>query len=362
MTMLKLLEIILGLFVVYLVFAIVVSRIQEWVAKRRSLRGKLLKSGICRLVGDPDLYNRVLQHPLVGSLSKDGLIGKRPPAYVDPKTFAAALANILVRRANLSGAAADSGESQAGSRLSRPLTIESLRKALSDLAAQRAPIASALLPIVDRAGGDIDTALEGIEEWFSSGMERVSGWYKASAQRSLLIIGFVVAALVNVDTFEIYSALNRSPELRGQLAQLGTDIDRDGNLGGVDLRPLKDRAPNDSEWKAILNTSLGSASAVKNQGLPLGYDCIRAAGTGTGIGTEKNTAGPGASAWALCRAELSHRFDTLTPDAVLLKVLGWFLTAFAGSLGAAYWFAAISKVINIRSTGPKPASVPAARG
>ena len=37
-----------------------------------------------------------------------------------------------------------------------------------------------------------------------------------------------------------------------------------------------------------------------------------------------------------------------------LKLLGWLLTAAAGTLGAGYWFGLLTKAINIRGTGPKP--------
>jgi hypothetical protein len=36
-------------------------------------------------------------------------------------------------------------------------------------------------------------------------------------------------------------------------------------------------------------------------------------------------------------------------------ILGWFISAFAASMGADFWFSSIGKVINLRSGG-KPAS------
>jgi hypothetical protein len=39
----------------------------------------------------------------------------------------------------------------------------------------------------------------------------------------------------------------------------------------------------------------------------------------------------------------------------LLKLLGWLITVFALSFGAPFWFDVLGKVVNMRSSGPKPA-------
>jgi hypothetical protein len=48
---------------------------------------------------------------------------------------------------------------------------------------------------------------------------------------------------------------------------------------------------------------------------------------------------------------------TFTGAKVILGVfMGWALTAIAVSMGAPFWFDLLGKVINVRNTGPKPAS------
>jgi hypothetical protein len=70
-SVMKLLEVVTGLLLVYLIFAIVVSGIQEWWAQYRGHRGKFLRIGLQRLIGDESIFVRVLQHPLIGSLYRD---------------------------------------------------------------------------------------------------------------------------------------------------------------------------------------------------------------------------------------------------------------------------------------------------
>jgi hypothetical protein len=228
---------------------------------------------------------------------------------------------VLVRR----GAPPDTSTSTGNTQLAavqaseRTLDIASLRAALAAFARQNSPVASSLLPIVDRAGNDINKALKGIEGWFATGMESVSGWYKTRARRQLFAIGFVLAVLANVDAIDIFRHLNAHPEDAARLAELAREADRAG------------AAP---ELKSI-------------ETLPIGYECLSVA------------ANPDVkpSPWKACTEELGN-LRALAPSEWALKLLGWLITAFAGSMGASYWFAAVSKVVNIRSSGPPPASKP----
>jgi hypothetical protein len=306
--MTALLNVVLGMLLVYLIFAIVVSRLQEWVAQRLCERGKHLREGIYRLIGDEDVAARLLRHSLISGLYKNPSARASPPSYIEPESFGLALASIILRR----------GNSQ------QPLTYLNLRTAIERFSAQRSPVAEALLPIMDRANGDLPAALKGIEDWFSAGMDRVSGWYKTKSRKMLFRIGLVLAILFNIDSIAIFQALNHSPAQAARLAQVAEEVNKAGNIDSVDI--MKEA-----------------------QGLPIGYRCMGAA---TALAAN-NT--PDKSLWTGCRAELEETWSNTTPSQWFMKLLGWILTAFAGSLGASYWFAAISKVIDIRSSGPRPA-------
>jgi len=91
------LDIAIGLVTVFLIFSIVVSGINEWVAQRFARRGEFLRLGLQRLINDGGIYRRVLHHPLVGSLYREQAAKGKPPSYIDPNTFAMALADVLER-------------------------------------------------------------------------------------------------------------------------------------------------------------------------------------------------------------------------------------------------------------------------
>jgi hypothetical protein len=44
---------------------------------------------------------------------------------------------------------------------------------------------------------------------------------------------------------------------------------------------------------------------------------------------------------------------------ILLKLIGWLITAGATVLGAPFWFDTLKKLVNIRGTGVNPAEKPA---
>ena len=219
------LDIVIGLVVVYLVFSIVVSGLQEWWSQFRGQRGLFLRIGMKRLIGDEAIFIRVLQHPLVGNLYRDRAARGKPPSYVDSANFALAFADVALRRAGI----------PAGT----PMDFSSLRAALEQLGLQHSPAALSVLPILDRSKGDLEAALNGIEQWFSGGMDRVSGWYKGYAQRRLFTWGLLLAVVCNIDSIAIFHALNASPQLRASLAERARAIVDSGQVAGVDIRSLE---------------------------------------------------------------------------------------------------------------------------
>jgi len=337
----KLLEVVAGLLLVYLIFAIVVSGIQEWWAQYRGHRGKFLRIGLQRLIGDESIFVRVLQHPLIGSLYRDRAARGKPPSYIEPNNFALAFAHVVTRRQ----AALDSGDAKADSGGSVPLSFDSLRSAITKLAAQRSPVAAAALPIVDQAQGNLDLALKGIGAWYSGGMDRLTGWYKGYAQRRLFLIGFMLACLANVDTIEIYKALNSSADLRSQVVSIAETVAHSQKIGDVDLSVLNTRDLTPSESQTVLKTIL-SSPVMK---LPIGYGCLDSdAVQSTKIDSKTK------STWSRCTRAIHNAWNEWTFSDWLRRIFGWALTAFAGLLGAPYWFAALTNIVDIRGSGTKP--------
>jgi hypothetical protein len=348
------LDIAVGLVTVFLIFSIVVSGINEWVAQLFARRGEYLRIGLQRLINDAAIYRRVLHHPLVGSLYRERAAKGKPPSYIDPNTFAMAIADVLLARSRVSQADAKEGHPT--------LTIATLRAALRTPALAASPVAFSLGPIVDRAGDDLNAALQGIQTWFNSGMDRVSGWYKTRTRWVLLWIGLLLAALCNIDAIEIAATLNRSPALRSSIVDTASGIVASGKVGEVAIAELRDRAPSEAEWRSMRPVLEGMRADTA--ALPIGYACLGAAFAvpdtvaRLGSGSTNPQAAEARTVWTACAEQMKRAINSGSPANGLLKLLGWLLTAAAGTLGAGYWFGLLTKAINIRGTGPKPEAKP----
>ena len=345
------LDIVIGLVLIFLIFSIVVSGINEWVAQLYARRGEYLRIGLQRLINDGAIYRRVLHHPLVGSLYRERAAKGKPPSYIDPNSFAMAIADVLLARARVSQVAPAA--------TNPPLSVDALRAALLAPALAGSPVALSLGPIIDRAGNDLSAALQGIQTWFNSGMDRVSGWYKARTRWLLFWIGLVVAALCNIDAIEITATLNRSPALRGSLVDTAAGIVETGKIGTVTITELRERAPTQAEWQSMRPVLEGLREGPAT--LPIGYGCLGAAFVAPDVvfklvgGSAAGANGaPQRTVWSACVQQMKQAVASGSPANGLLKLLGWMLTAAAGTLGAGYWFGLLTKAINIRGTGPRP--------
>jgi hypothetical protein len=167
---------------------------------------------------------------------------------------------------------------------------------------------------------------------------------------------------------EIFRSLNHSPALRAALVNTGESMVASGKIGDVSLAQLGDRPPTAAEWKDIRGV-IDTLGVAGSPGLPVGYACLGTSFMAPGppapsvetsvstIGDVQSSLGKGAlsGAWGACAADLRAAFTWPALPAWTMKVAGWVLTALAGTLGATYWFQVLSKAINIRDSGRKPA-------
>lgn len=149
-----------------------------------------------------------------------------------------------------------------------------------------------------------------IEVWFDRSMDRASGVYKRNAKGVAFLIGFILAFVTNTDTFHVVNRLSKDTALRTAITQ---------NAGSV-----VSNCPT-SELDCIrsqVNQNLGS--------LPIGRSAEN----------------------LLQQAEESKGWQF----PYLKRILGWIVSGIAISMGAAFWFELLGKIMNVRNTGPKPSS------
>lgn len=305
------LDVTIGLMLVYLLLSLIASALREGVEAWLKSRAGQLELGIRTLLNDlkgKGLARELYEHPLVNGLfmgdykpppGDEKSVRRRSglPSYIPSRNFAVALLDIVAH----SRPPVDNGAS-AGS---QPVTLEDLRGTLQQL--PNIQVRRALLSAIDSAEGSVRSAQASIEAWYDSAMDRVSGWYKRETQRILIGIGFAIAVVGNVNSFDLAEHLYRDKASREVL------IARAGQAGTV----LEQR--NMPALREELN----------RLDLPIGWD-----------NTEFS------APWSPGRQWTRYPWW----ENVLEPLLGWTMTALAISLGAPFWFDLLNKIMVIRST------------
>ncbi|HEY5074974.1 MAG TPA: hypothetical protein VII34_09785, partial [Pyrinomonadaceae bacterium] len=92
------LDVVIGLVVIYLQLSLVCTAVHELIASGFKKRAKELERGLGQLLSNPQLVAKFYSHPLIKGLRPDG----RKPSYIPSPTFAVALMDI-VRRHSFDG-------------------------------------------------------------------------------------------------------------------------------------------------------------------------------------------------------------------------------------------------------------------
>lgn len=339
------LDVAIGMSVVYLLLSLIASGVQEGISVVLQARSASLLLGLHSLFsGDkgPDgnlLLNAVYDHGLIRGLYRDpkkdsnnpklrmwdrlrmklqDMLGLAPPtgldkisnrlllpAYIPSNAFALALTDILDP--------AESGQKTSmdalRSRLAAAVKTDATNKAMQALSA-----------LADSAGDDVGEFERRVAKWYDDAMDRVSGWYKKYTQNILLAIGLILAVAFNVNSIRVANALWTDKDAREAMVTMAKQYTNDGNpvnSQGAQGKTLPDLG-------AELTKRIQTMQEVSDQKLlPMGWN-------GPLWGDAKRWEGK------------SLR--------VLLALVGWCITALALSLGASFWFDTLNRFMVIRGT------------
>jgi hypothetical protein len=251
----------------YFLLSMISSHINEAIATLFGLRAKSLEQGIKNLLSDPQLIDKVWNHSLVQSLfAKTG----KAPSYIPSNTFALAVFDALVP---------PSGQLTA---------LGELYAAAQQLPA--CPAKQSILSIIQHADGDVNKARAGVEDWFNSAMDRLTGEYKRRIQQITIIVALAVTVLIGVDTLDLAQNLWHEQEAR-------------------------------------------AAIAATAQAQPASLPQLM------------NTIGQFNLGWGKLPQDVGGW---------LQKIIGLAITTLAVSLGAPFWFDVLKNLANMRNTGPAP--------
>jgi hypothetical protein len=185
-------------------------------------------------------------------------------------------------------------------------------------------------------------ARKNVETWFDDAMTRLSGWYKRKAQLTALIIGLILAILLNIDSINVATTLWREPTLRQQLvaqaeayAKANPELPAGGGNAGKTVAQLQED--------------------LKDLTIPFGWETtavfLQANQTCQILPVSKN------AVWGVWSGNSCKKVANAPTDSTgwLAKFAGIIFTAMAAAQGAPFWFDILKKLVNVRSSGANPA-------
>jgi hypothetical protein len=299
------LDVMIGLVLVYCLLSLVLSTVRELIESCVKSRGVFLEQAIRNMLGGgkgSDLAGPLYSHPLIASLFRDGYafvenrkIGRSLPNYIPSNNFSTALMDLVVNGTGPLGSATPT----------TPLSLTSLRAAADKL--DNPPVKRALIVAIDAAGGELATAKANIEAWFDSTMERVSGWYRRRTQLWLFCLAIALVGILNVNTIVLADHLSQNKAQRELLVGEAAVIAKDSAF----------------QHPVTHADSMAAGAAAKARfeklNLPVGWS------------------GPW-QGWPR-------------------TIAGLLITAIALTLGAPFWFDLLSKMMTVRSTVKPKADV-----
>lgn len=302
---LETLDVLIGLMTIYFVFAIACTAIVEAISAWTRLRSKNLVTALDELFSgelapDEQFITQFFEHPLVQSLSK-GKYGR--PSYIPSEIVARVVEALVVGKSVMATIPAGVN--------SLPGTAESNR------------IKGILETLVAQAGNDAVSFRDAVAKQFDAVMDRASGWYKRRTQFMTFIIAVLLVVGGNIDSLNLSMVLASDSAVREKLVTIAQQkVDEAKKQTQCVNHSKTDNCtqPVNEELQSANEQYKDAVADLKSAGLELGWKMLP-------------------EDW----------------KAWLAKVVGLLITVFAVSLGGPFWFDILQRVMQVRSTGPKPA-------
>jgi hypothetical protein len=306
-------DVAIGLVLMYLVLSLVCTVINELLATLTKLRATTLAAALGRLIDVPVLRRDFYDHGLIDG-AKAANEGNHV-SYLSGRTFALALLGSLDPTKPLPG-------------------FEDTVVAIKNLPDSN--IRDALLSQVMTAEGDLARLRDNVAAWYDHVMDRVAGVYKRYLKWLSLAVGSVLAVVINADSLTVGEALWKDGTLRAEMG---------GIVQTMVTSKLPPSEPGDTQAaKCKAEMERATAAGVSSQSpqgapAPLPLSCVISS-----LGYAESQLRPVPIGW-------QHPPE---PRDWPAKLAGLLITALALSLGAPFWFDLLSTFVNLRGAGPKP--------
>lgn len=371
MTGLTVLDVFISLVFIYLLYSLFAMTVIEFITSSFGSRSKNLQTGIDRLLADDNQSSKwnhtflnlfysfstnaftqfFYKHPSIKYLGHKGINTK--PSYISANRFSSTLVDILKK--GYHEESTDNISASLGQILPFDLSelearIDQLKADLKDLKSK--PSSSSfeieatqeeldflkndlqkrlqrfgesfqedlnigpdtkyqLSSLWNKSENDIEKFQSLINHWFEEQMDRISGWYKRKVTFLTFLVGFIIAALFNVDTIHLVKDLSQNETMRTLLVDSAQEFIAN-NPDGITENMASEQRDYISSVKKEMDQYTSVLSNNKEDNFP--------------------------------------------------AILGWLISAFAFSLGAPFWFDLLNKLMKVRPSIQIPANNPEKKG
>ncbi len=304
------LDVAIGLALLYLMLSLLVSVISESISRLLDLRAKTLREWLEQFLEDPASAGGAgalltptsfYSLPLIAALKN----GTRLPSYIPSRAFATALLDLALP--------ADG---------TKPDTLDAAVQGVKDSTALPDPVKAVIISHLRAADGKLEDARKELALWFDEAMERVSGWYTRKIQIFTLLTALIVTLIANADTFLMVNTLWQDDSFRQAVGEYADSVINDNTLQSCMVSEAEETSSNPQE---CLDTIEKTFSGLK---LPLFEH---------------------AASWQALTSN-----STFNLGLGLQWLIGLIVTTAALSFGARFWFDVLTKLVNIRLTGKPP--------
>jgi hypothetical protein len=337
LTGLPALDVAIGLAFIFFLLATLALTIQEFIAAIFGLRARTLEQGLRSMLEDPThgwkYVDRFYDHALITSLYRT----PPPPVVKATKPGTDAAAAPLGRNAYTKPPRAFSRASAFFKRTSGPSYISprSFARVVLDnfapdkdhktffddasgaLAELPEGLQERLKPLIAGPQQDVENLRANLETWYDDTMARVSGWYKRKTQIILIAIGVALVPAINANTIGMAERMWKDDAVRSAVVA-------QAQAAASAQSPAAAGTPTAAQK---LDNAADNVDKVVKVGIPMGWR-----GAAVPHGAEE----------------------------IATSIGGWLLTILAISLGAPFWFDALSRFSRLRSSGKPETPLPAA--
>jgi len=337
------LDVVIGLVFIYTLYSLLITTLVELISSYMQLRARNLVKGIERMLDDEDqplLAQKFYETPLIKYLGTGSRFALKKPSFIQSRNFSKALIYVL-KNETVEGETTFEKVRESVENFKDPKTGKLLKET---------DTGKLLIEFLNDSEHNLEKFKASLEGWFNDTMERVGGWYKRRITAITFFVGFVVASIFNVDTFQISVNLSKDPKLREQYLQMAGDMVKDSTLMAsaydtgladrlrADTALSKRFAGNTRAFNNFIADSVGKEASREQKIITERLGALYAFTQETdGVLTASRVKGKG------------FIYDSW------MNLWGCLITAIALSLGAPFWFDLLSKLMKIRGSIAKPA-------